>query len=218
MGTLPLKAFYLHDFKNSYIPNILEEIYRDKVYEPFLAGKKDLIIADWGGNIGLTSYYFKDFAKQVYCVEPSSQHLECINAMIAQNKITNIKVCPYAISNNNGKEKFYHNDNVTMFSLEDIVNKKDDFEEVETVTPLEFMKREGIEHIDLCKVDLEGSESKIIVSDEFKVLSTITDIFVGEHHNWTQMSQVQFANVFSDLGFEFTWLKTEAQCFTAVRK
>lgn len=213
-----IQGFFFKDFANSYIPHILKEIYLDKIYEPFLNDRKDLIIVDWGGNVGLTSFYFKDYAKEVFCVEPSKRHLECIDNLLGWNDIVNIRVCPYAISNEDGKEKFYHNQNVTMYSLEDTVNNQSDFEEVETVTAKTFIEREGIKHIDLLKMDLEGSESKVVVSDEFAELAKITDVIVGEHHSWTTMSQQQFAQALDDLGFDITWLKTEAQCFTAVKR
>lgn len=214
----PIQGIFFKDFANSYIPQILKEIYIDRIYAPFLDGKKDLIIADFGGNVGLTSYYFKDFAKQVYCVEPSKRHLEVIEKMIDFNGITNIKVCPYAISNGNGKEKFYHPDNVTMYSMENVMGAKD-FEEVETVTPLEFIKREGITHIDLLKLDVEGVESKVICSPEFKEIIPLIDLIVGEWHSWDSQSELQFANTFKDLGFDFSWNKgTEAFVFTAIKR
>ncbi len=217
MNNAPLEGFFFKDFKNSYIPNILEEIYRDKVYEPYLAGKKDLIIADWGGNIGLTSYYFKDYAKQVYCVEPSVVHHEAIEKLIEFNKIKNIKLCKYAIAGENGTIKFYHPENVTMYSMENVMGAQD-YEEVEAITPDEFFKREGIEHIDLLKLDVEGSEGKVITSAGFEAVAPKIDVIVGEHHSWDSMNQAQFKNTFEDLGFDFTWLPTEAQCFTAVRR
>lgn len=212
-----IQGLFFKDFANSYIPHIFKEIYLDGVYVPFLAGKTGLTIADWGGNVGMTSYYFKDFAKQVFCVEPSKRHLEVIEKMIEFNEIDNIKVCPYAISNENGTEKFYHPENVTMYSMENVMEASE-FEEVETVTPKTFMEREGITHLDLLKFDTEGSESKIVTSDEFKELAAITDVIVGEWHSWTAMSQVQFANALSDLGFDVRWLPTEAQVFTAVKR
>lgn len=218
MVTEPLQAFFFRDFKNSYIPNILEEIYKDRVYAPFLTDQKDLTIVDWGANIGLTSYFFKEYAKQVYAVEPSKRHQEVIETMLEYNKIDNVKLCKYAISNEDGKTKFYHNDNVTMFSLKDTVNKKDDFEEVETLTPESFMKREGITHIDLLKFDCEGSESEIITSEGFRNVADKIDVIVGEYHSWTSMSKEQFALCFSDLGFTFKWYTgTEASVFSAVR-
>lgn len=218
MDTNHLQAFFFKDFSSSFIPHILKEVYIDQVYARFLNGKKDLTIVDWGGNLGLTSYYFKDFAKQVYCVEPARQHLECIEAMINQNKIKNIKMCRYAISNENGTTNFYHNDNVTMFSLNDAVNKKDDFEEVETVTVEEFIKRESIDHIDLLKWDTEGNEGQIVTSDAFKRVAPKIDVIVGEWHTWGSMSPQLFCNAFRDLGFEFNWLnKTEASVYTAIK-
>lgn len=213
----PLGAFFFHDFKNSYIPQIIEEIYIKKVYKPFLAGKKDLIIADWGGNIGLTSFYFKDYAKQVYCVEPSKLHHEAIEELIKFNKIDNIKLCKYGISGKTGTEKFYHPENVTMFSMENVMNAKD-YEEVEMVDTEEFFKREGIDHIDLLKLDVEGSEGKVIASEGFIKMAPKIKVICGEWHNWAGISKDLFMNTFRDLGYEFRWLmNTEASCFTAVR-
>jgi FkbM family methyltransferase len=212
-----LEGIFFKDLPNSYLANILKEIYIDRVYAPFLEGRKDLIIADWGANIGVTSFFFKDFAKQIYAVEPSARHIECIQQMIDFNQIKNIKICPYAISNENGTEKFYHPENVTMYSMENVMESKE-FEEVEAVTPLAFIGREGIKHIDLLKFDCEGSESKIVASNEFAHLAKITDVICGEWHSWTSMSQPQFKQAFEDLGFDFNWLATEAQCFTAVKR
>ena len=213
-----LEGIFFKDLPNSYVPNILKEIYQDRVYAPFLEGKQVDTIVDIGGNIGLTSYYFKDFAKQVFTVEPSRRHIECIEKLIDFNGIKNITVIPVALSNENGTEKFYHPENVTMYSMENVMGAKA-FEEVETVSPHELIKRLGVKHIDLCKFDVEGSESKIIASDEFKALTDITDVFCGEWHNWTTMSQDQFKQAFEDLGFTFTWLaNTEAQCFTAIKR
>lgn len=189
-----------------------------KIYDPLLLGQKDLIIADWGANIGLTSYYFKDYAKQVYAVEPSKQHLETLKMMLDFNEIKNVTLCPYAISNKNGKTKFYHNENVTMFSLSSAVNGERDYEEVETVTVDEFMKRNKLDHLDFLKLDVEGFECEIVASDEFKKWAPKIKIIAGEWHNWAKCDKPQFANMFKDLGYDFRWEKTtRAACFTAVR-
>lgn len=213
-----VKAIFYRDFMNSHIPEILEEIYLKKVYDPYVLGKKDLIIADWGANIGLTASFFSDYAKIVYAVEPSREHQEVIEKLVDFNKIKNIKLCKYAISNENGTTKFYHNENVTMYSLKDTVNNKSDFEEVETVTISEFFKRENITRLDILKWDTEGNESEILASDEFKDVSQKIKIIIGEYHNWTNMNQAQFRNALEDLGFEVHWLyNTHASVFTAIR-
>lgn len=215
--TPPIQAIFFRDFKNSYIPQILEETYIKKVYQPFVAGRSDMVIADFGGNIGITSYFFKDYAKQVYCVEPTKDHIEVIEKLISFNGIENIKICPYAISSENGTVKFYHPENVTMNSMENVTGAES-FEEVETVDVETFFKREGIEQLDLLKFDVEGSESKVITSPSFIKMAPRIKAIVGEHHNWDTQNQGQFMNTFRDLGYDFHWVQgTDAAVFTAVR-
>ena len=214
----PIEGFFFRDFKNAYFPDILDEIYVKKVYEPFLTNKDALTIVDWGANVGLTSYYFKDYAKQVYAVEPSIIHLETLRKMLEFNKITNVKVCPYAISNKNGKTKFFHSENTTSFTLVPLVPDGTDFEEVETVDVKEFFTREKIDQIDLLKMDLEGEESKVVASDVFKEYAPKIKIIIGEWHDWTDMNRVQFQHTLEDLGYEFNWYyTTKAAVFSAVR-
>lgn len=202
---------------NDHIPEIIDETYIKSIYKPFVTGKKLPVIVDFGANQGITSYYFSQYADKLYSVEPAKEHLQTLSEMITRNKITNMTLCPYAISNQNGETKFYKNDNPTMFSLEATVNKKDDYEEVETVTIESFMQREKIDTIDLLKMDLEGSESQVITSEEFKRVCSRIKVIVGEYHEWTAMSKWAFCNAFRDLGYQFNWLPgTVASCFSAV--
>lgn len=206
------------DFQNSYIPQILEETYIKKVYQPFVIGKRDMVILDVGQNIGLTSYYFKDYAKRVIGLEPSVKHREIIKEMIKLNGIKNIECLPYALSNKNGKEKFFHNQNTTMFSLESAVNNPNDFEEVETITMDKLFELTKIEKIDLCKLDPEGHEMHIISSPEFAKMAEKIKVICGEWHSWSAGSKDLFMNTLRDLGYEFKWLNnTDASCYTAVR-
>jgi len=126
--------------------------------------------------------------------------------------------CKYAISNKNGTTKFYHSPNSTMFSLSEAATNKQDFEEVETVTMDEFMKRNKLDHIDFLKLDVEGTECELLASDEFKKWSPKIDVICGEWHQWAACNQIQFANMFKDLGYQFRWdHNTKAACFNAVR-
>jgi FkbM family methyltransferase len=214
----PFHYIVFRDFKNSYIPQILEETYIKKVYQQFVTGRRDMVIVDIGANIGLTSYYFKDFAKQVYAVEPAKDHLEVIQRMIELNGITNIHPLPYAVSNENGTTRFYHNQNTTMYSMEDTVNNKDDYEEVETITMDKLMELVDIDHIDLLKADPEGSESKIFTSEGFKKVASKIKVIVGEWHSWDSQSKEAFANTLKDLGYQFHWNNnTDAATYSAVR-
>lgn len=213
----PINALFFKDFKNSYIADILEEIYIKKVYESFLVGKKDLIIADVGANIGLTAYYFKDYAKQIYAVEPAKETLELLTKMVAFNKIKNITICPYAISNKNGTQKLYLNTNSTANNLV-MHEDADKFEEVELLDFHEFMKRNKLDHIDFLKLDPEGEEAKIINSESFKQYAPKIKVVCGEWHEWSGVSQINFQQAFEQLGYTFTWNRnTKAATYSAVR-
>lgn len=210
------QAFFFHDFANSYIPHILKEVYMDRIYHKFLHGKKDLTIVDVGANIGLTAYYFSDFAKTVYALEPSQQHLECLNELKKYNHLDNVTIVPYALSNKDGTTRFYHNQNNTMFSLSTATNGDLDYEEVKTTTLDSLMKRNKIETIDLMKLDVEGFESKLLTDSSFTGSLKKVKLIIGEWHSWTDMNQHQFKNCFEELGFNFKWLnQTEASIFIA---
>lgn len=210
-------GFFFKDFSSAYIPQILKEIYIDRIYHPFLIGKRDAIILDVGGNIGLTSFYFKDYAKQVFALEPAKQHVDCFDKMLYQNKIKNVKLIQKALSNNNGTTKFFHNDNTTMFSLESVVNNVKDYEEVETVTIDTLFEEEKIKNIDFMKLDTEGHESQILSSDGFKKVAPLIKVMVMEWHSWTAMSVINIVSLLTDLGFEVRRIPSEATILSAVR-
>ena len=217
MPELPLEAIYFRDWPNAHIPEILEEIYIRKIYDQYLLGKKNLTIVDIGANIGLSAYYFKDFAKQVYAIEPTKAHLEALSKMLKTNNITNVTVCPVAISNKNETVKLYHNENSTANNL-NVTQNPQDSEDVEAITFDEFMKRNKLDHIDLLKIDPEGEESKIFASNEFIKWADKIDVIVGEWHQWGAVEMPLFANMLRDLGFEVSWLTgLKAQIYTAVR-
>lgn len=211
------KAIFYRDFANSYIPQILEEVYIKQVYKPYVLGRKDLVVVDIGANIGLTAQYFSDYAKRVIAVEPSKQHQETIETLITFNDIKNIEIAPYAISGENGEMKFYHPENVTMFSMENVMGATD-YEMVKTITMDKFMDLYKLEYIDILKLDCEGSESRVICSEGFKKVAPKIKAILGEWHSWDSQSKDGFMNSMRDLGYEFKWDRTtHASCFTAVR-
>ena len=216
----PLKAFYFHEpFNQNFWPDILDEVYKKQVYIKFLPKtKENTICIDIGANVGLCTYYFSQYFGKVYSVEPSKQHIEALSAMVKQNKLTNVTVVPQAMSNKVGLTKFYHNDNQTMFSLEEVVNNKEDYEEVQTTTLDELFKTYKIDHVDLLKLDVEGEEGKIINSEGFKKIASKIKVIAGEYHDWASCSAENMQHGLEDLGYEFKWRRdTVAQVFEAVR-
>lgn len=215
-----INGFFFRDFDNCYLPEILKEIYRDRVYDPYLKGKKDLVMADFGANIGMFSYYAHDMAKVIYAVEPSKQHFEVLTKMIEFNGLERVKPIKKALSNKNGKTTFYHNNNTTMFSLKSEVNSlPSESEEVETIDFEQFFIENDIKHLDFVKIDIEGSEAEVFGSSAFDKVADKIDLIMGEFHTWSGVNPAQFANYLRDAGFSFKWADaTEASLFIAERK
>lgn len=198
------------------MPEILKEIYRDKVYDPFI--KKDSVIADFGANIGLWTYFASSFAKKLYSIEPTEAHFDCLTKMVKQNKLDNVIPLKLAISHENGEADFYHSENSTMNSLMKEVSNKNEKETVKTLTLDRFMDDNNIKHLDFIKVDIEGAEAKVFGCGAFDKVKDRIDIIMGEFHVWSGVNPNQFATYFKDRGFDFRWLNaTEASLFIAQR-
>ena len=160
----------------------LTEIYKYGHYE---AGrvKKDAVILDIGANIGLTSLYFKDWAKMIYAVEPSSKNY--IALMENTKHMDNIKCIRAGISSFSTQDFIYSTDKEstpqTFFPSGDVHYR----EEVRTIDMKTLFEEQGIDHVDVMKIDTEGSEYVIFPSDGFAAVADKIDLIVGEAHDIT---------------------------------
>ncbi len=216
----PIHGIFFREFSTSYIPEILKELYRDAIYEPYLQGKMDLVMLDVGANIGLFSLYAEKYAKFIYAVEPSLEHIEVIRTMKEFNHLDKVIPVQCAISHKNGFANFYHNENTTMFSLKPEVNgKPDEMEMVVTISLDTFFDKYDIQHVDFMKIDIEGAEAEVFGSEGFDRVKDKIDVIAGEFHTWSGVNPQQFETYFSDRGFEFKWMNTtQATTFIAQRK
>lgn len=214
-----IKGLFFRDFSTAYWPEILKEIYRERIYAPYLEQRKDQVIMDIGGNVGLFTHYAYDYAKKIYIVEPSAQHFEVINKMLIFNKMTDkVTSIKRAISHEDGEAKFYHSDNTTMFSLKEAVNSKP--EEVETVikSRLDSLFKEfSIEHVDFMKLDIEGSECEVIGGEGFANVADKIDSMVIEWHTWSGRNPSQIVTTLHDLGFKTKIIPSAATLIGATK-
>lgn len=214
-----LEAFYFHDFPNSYIVNILTELYRDRVYAPFFEGKKDLTVIDVGANIGLFTYYAYPFAKRIISLEPSGEHFEALTAMLSQNKMNRVQPLNLALSDKNGEATFYHHPNVTMYSLRPEVNGlPEEAEKVMTMDMETLCKTYDLDVIDFMKLDVEGSEVDILASESFEKMAPRIKNMVIELHTWSNVNFGQTMGMLRDYGFEVNQIPSDAFIISCVRK
>jgi FkbM family methyltransferase len=195
-----LKALFFPDvpFDTLFIPYIYKEIYLEGLYIDILNNKKDLVIMDVGSNIGVTVQYFKDFAKKVYAIEPSSQHFEALEANKEFNNWDNVEVFNMAIADKDGEMMLNTLDsNKTCHSL--INNYGQGGEMVKTQAFDTFFEENKIEKVDFMKFDVEGAEDMILRSEGFKkIADKVQSIEVEFHYpTWTLLVEYMIS-----LGFK----------------
>lgn len=179
----------------------LGEIFKDEDYKEGLY-KKDMVILDVGANMGLSALYFKDHAKIIYALEPSSQHYE---ALVHNTKeYPNIKPFNLAMTAKTGQDVLVANEGdpapESFFgegTLKEVVN---------TITFADFFKQQGITHVDLMKIDVEGAEYIILPSRGFRDVVDKIDVIIGEAHMIHDMYPEFIPEILKAYGFEVEWL------------
>jgi len=169
-------------FDSLFIPYIYKEIYLEGIYVDMFNVNKEQVVLDIGANIGITVQYFRDYAKQVYAVEPSTENYEALVKNIEHNGWTNVKPFKLALADKDGEMTLHtHTGNRTCHSLTN--DYKMGGETVKTVAFDTFINDNKIEKVDFCKFDVEGAEDLILRSEGFrKVCEKIKAIMVEFHH------------------------------------
>lgn len=214
-----IQGLFFSDFKNAYIPHILKEMYIDRVYDSFFEGKDNLTILDVGANVGIFSFYAYQYASKIIAIEPSKQHFATMNHMFNFNKMNKVIPLNVALSDKNGKGILHHHENVTMYSLrEEVQSPNLDAEEVDMKTINVILDENGIDKVDFLKLDVEGSELDIVCSSSFEKAVPKIDAIFGEFHVWSGRNPEQLRTVLEDYGYDFNWIPTDAQVFSAVKR
>lgn len=185
-------------FNTLYLPWIWKEIYLDGIYTDVLNQKKDMVIIDIGGNVGLVTHHMKDYAKKVYAVEPSPENFAALKKNKEYNNWDNVEIFNAAIADKDGEMVIHslHN-NRTCNSL--VNDYGQGGTPVKTFRLDTFMNDNGIEKVDFIKCDVEGAEDIILRSEGFKnVADKISAIEIEFHYpTWTELVKYMV-----ELGFE----------------
>jgi len=208
--------FFEGEIEDNYLGHIMSEVYKEQLYAPFLLGKKDQIILDVGANIGITAHYFAKYGK-VYSIEPAREHFNCLSEMIKFNKLED-RITPInkALFINSNKLPLFHNKNRTMYSLHSAVNDNSTAPEtVDCIRLDDLVKEYKIDHIDMMKLDVEGSEVEIVSSDSFRNVSDIIKLIVIERHSWNGRNPNQLIDALQSRGFTVEKQNAEADIIVA---
>ena len=201
--------------------HIMGELWKDQIYDPYLPSRKEGSVAlDIGANVGLVSYYLSQYFEKVYSLEPSSDHFNNFSQMLAFNEISNVTSIKKALFMENGKFMFGGSSgNQTTKSLH-MATWKDGKpeEEVETITIEKLFEDYKIEHVNLMKLDIEGSEIEVLSHPTFKKVADKIDVVLVERHSWAGRHPHQLDEALRNAGFTVEDIPNQADLLVAKRK
>ena len=153
---------------------ILQEHYNISVdFEP-------KVIFDLGANIGLSAVYFKSRwpESKIYCVEPAVENYKIL--LKNTERFSGVKCFNNGIWCKNTGLVVENIDNAGNWGF--TVRESSDESGMEAITIKKLMEINGVDQIDLLKIDVEGSEFELFDQDCHYWLSR-TSILVIELHD-----------------------------------
>lgn len=143
-------------------------------------------IVDIGSNIGLAALYFKGkFSNStIYCVEPDPSNFLMLQRNTEQ--LNNVSAYNYAVWSHNSSLKlgseFRDGLNWSKSVLDSNEGSPNGKIEVTGITLDDFIANNGIQAIDILKVDIEGAEFEVILNSPSRNFLQISKIIVLEVH------------------------------------
>lgn len=178
-----------------------------------LAEKADLVfdIGAYTGIYGLVAAQ-KNNKCSVFCFEPLYTNVSRINENISLNRLNNVVVVPYAISNT------IHDVNLNIYSdghflspessIKNTINKKTVFvKKVQSISIDTFVELNSIKKIDLLKIDVNGSESEVILGMRKTLEKLRPDILMSVSNDETAQLLTE---IFNKLGYNFFQIEEDS--------
>jgi len=179
---LPLEEEGIREYVEGqwgYVDFIANQISDKQFYAFAFKGRRNLVFLDLGANIGLVSIYASDVCDRIVAVEPAPATFALLRRV--SKHFPNIEAYNMAICGVDGVCVFHVNDiNTTANS---VVNDFGVPTDVRGVTLPALVKETKLDHVDFCKMDIEGSELDALPMETIAALKGTIDCYFIETHN-----------------------------------
>lgn len=170
---------WLSELKEKYKEDrFFREVFKDGMYAPVEKIEHIGVAIDLGANAGEFSFWIYDKADIIYAIEPHPKVFEELKEIVEKYHLDKIKLCNIALDDKNGISYLHEGGRGghTLTTEETAIP-------VETKTLATFMKDEGIEQVDVLKVDIESREKEVFGSPDFPEVASKIKYIIGEHNN-----------------------------------
>jgi len=197
-----------YDNFNSFFA-MFSEIFLHNIYGEMQIKTKNPVIVDCGANIGIATLYFKYKypEAEIISFEPDPKTFLLLKKNIQDNNLDKVQIYNQALSNSNGKIKFYsYGDfegspgNTIQKQFVNFTNVKE--HEVDCIK----LSSLGLKHIDLLKIDVEGAEGRIVRDLAESGLLANVDKISLEYHYGTKSQDNNLSYILEKLeerGFDY---------------
>jgi FkbM family methyltransferase len=187
---------------------ILKETYLRKDYQAglnYIRKIKNPIVLDIGAYIGVTPLFFaRHKGAKIYAVEP---HPDSYKSLLINTQGKNITCINNAIVDCEGEQFIYQNDKGIGMSLIKPKNLEGYVKLPIVAIRIEHLFRElKLTHVDLMKIDVEGCEYEIFLSDGFKELVPKIDFIIGESHEIGTTPYTIIKPILEEAGYKVKFL------------
>ena len=171
---IKIKQFNVYHRNRSELNRIRKEIFVNEEYK-FVSGNKRPFIIDCGSHIGLSILYFKNIypRAEILGFEPNPENFKILQKNVKVNKLRNVRTVNAALSDKDG-EGFLRTDfeERKPWTWGDTIVKnmwgsEDDSKKIKIKTAR--LSKYIDKPVDLLKLDIEGSEQKVLEDIESKL-------------------------------------------------
>ena len=163
---------------------LFREIYIEAHYAITLKAPKPVII-DCGANIGLSVLYFKSLHPEatIYAFEPNPKAFTLLERNVKDNGLRNVALYNRALAAADGETTIFVNNDPASLHASLNARRGGDVPIKVAGYRLSHLIQE-IGHVDLVKIDTEGSEREIIIDlAERSLLNRVTNFIIEYHHD-----------------------------------
>jgi FkbM family methyltransferase len=167
----------LDKYSNNGDERFFHELFEKEEYKPVKFEPQ--VVIDVGALAGEFSAYVYDQTKEIYAIEPYSEHYKELKDNVKEFNLDKIKPFNLALAKENGEV-----DLVIAARGGHVITRgsnSDKTEKVKCQTLATFIKEQGIEKVDILKIDVEGAETEILEAPDFKEIAERINLIIGEH-------------------------------------
>jgi FkbM family methyltransferase len=164
--------------------SVINDVITNKEYLNYdLQLTENSTVVDIGAHIGSFAIQASKIATagRVYAFEPFSENYLMAKKNIALNKCANIVLHNQGVLDQTRKIKFFvSNSNTGCHGIHERDEKASKIIEIDCIGFNSFIELEGLENIDLLKLDCEGSEYEILMKSDLRLIHKI----ILEYHEF----------------------------------